>query len=565
MMDVFRPAGRAAWRWLSSVRPQRRYLAKDLLAGVPGAVSSVPDGMAAAILAGVNPVQGLYASFAGPITGGLTASTRLMVITTTSASALAAGSAMSGIPADQRPAALPLVAIIAGVALVAAGLARLGRYTRFVSYSVMTGFLTGVAVNIVCSQIPDLTGARAQGAFPLAKAFDVLVHPNRVDVASLLVGLAALSILVLMTWTPWQVVSALVALVVPTAVVALAGADSVALVGDVGNVPAGVPLPHLPDFGLLSVKLVTGALAVAVIVFVQGAGVAEAAPNEDGRPRPNVDIAAQGAGNLASGLFRGLPVGGSVGQTALNVSAGARTRWAAIGSGAWLLVILVAFSGLVAEVAVPTLAAVLIFAAAGSLRIGEIRTILRTGRISQVTSTSTFLATLFLPVSAAVGVGVALSLLLQLNRDAMDLSVVELVPAGHGRFTERPAPAALPSDRVTILEAYGSLLYAGSRTLQARLPDPTGSHAPVVVLRLRGRTSLGATFIKVVTDYAGRLAEVDGRVYLSGLDPALSEMVRRTAPLDGPVRTFEATELVGESTEAAGHAAQTWLVRKRAD
>ncbi|MGH3480038.1 MAG: SulP family inorganic anion transporter, partial [Nocardioidaceae bacterium] len=204
MMDVFRPAGRAAWRWLSSVRPQRRYLAKDLLAGVPGAVSSVPDGMAAAILAGVNPVQGLYASFAGPITGGLTASTRLMVITTTSASALAAGSAMSGIPADQRPAALPLVAIIAGVALVAAGLARLGRYTRFVSYSVMTGFLTGVAVNIVCSQIPDLTGARAQGAFPLAKAFDVLVHPNRVDVASLLVGLAALSILVLMTWTPWQ-------------------------------------------------------------------------------------------------------------------------------------------------------------------------------------------------------------------------------------------------------------------------------------------------------------------------------------------------------------------------
>ena len=139
-----------------------------------------------------------------------------------------------------------------------------------------------------------------------------------------------------------------------------------------------------------------------------------------------------------------------------------------------MLVILAALSGLVAKVAVPTLAAVLIFAAAGALRIGEIRTIMRTGRISQIAVTSTFLATLFLPVAAAVGIGVALSLLLQLNRGAMDLSVVELEPAGGGRFTERPAPASLPSDQVTILDVYGSLLYAGSRTLQARLPDPAG-------------------------------------------------------------------------------------------
>ena len=536
---------------------------RDLLAGVPSAVGSVPDGMAAAILAGVNPVQGLYASFAGPITGGLTANTRLMVITTTSASALAAGSALHSVPAAQRPAAVPLVAIIAGAALVAAGLSRLGRYTRFVSYSVMTGFLTGVAVNIVCSQIPGLTGTTAQGQFPLAKALNVVVHPSRIDVASLLTGLAALAILLVMSWTPWRVASALAALVVPTVVVALAGATSVARVGDVGNIPPGIPLPRLPDFGLLSFSLITGALAVAAIVFVQGAGVAEAAPNEDGQPRPNTDIIAQGAGNLVSGFFRGLPVGGSVGQTALNVSAGARTRWAAIWSGAWMLVILAALSGQVAKVAVPTLSAVLIFAATRALRVGEIRTIMRTGRISQIAVTTTFLATLFLPVAAAVGLGVALSLILQLNKDAMDLSVVELVPADGGRFTERPAPDSLPSDRVTILDVYGSLLYAGSRTLQARLPDPGGSHAPAVVLRLRGRTSLGATFLKVVTDYAERLAEVDGRLYLSGLDPHLTERLRRTGRLEGPIRTFEATPLVGESTEAARQAAQAWLVKKR--
>jgi Sulfate permease family len=115
-MSVFRAVARPVWGWLCSVGPQRRYLGRDLLAGPPGAIGSVPHGMAAAILAGVNPVQGLHASFAGPITGGLTANTRLMVITTTSASALAAGSALSGVPTAQRPAAVPLVAIIAGAA-----------------------------------------------------------------------------------------------------------------------------------------------------------------------------------------------------------------------------------------------------------------------------------------------------------------------------------------------------------------------------------------------------------------------------------------------------------------
>ena len=391
----------------------------------------------------------------------------------------------------------------------------------------------------------------------------MLVHPSGIDVASLLTGLGALAILLVMSWTPWRVVSALVALVVPTAAVALAGAASVARVGDAGHIPPGIPLPRLPDFGLVSFSLVTGALAVAAIVFVQGAGVAEAAPNADGQAQPNTDIVAQGAGNLVSGFFRGLPVGGSVGQTALNVSAGARTRWAAICSGVWMLVILAALSPLVAKVAVPTLAAVLIFAAAGALRFGEIRTIMRTGRISQIAVTSTFLATLFLPVAAAVGIGVALSLLLQLNKDAMDLSVVELVPAGHGRFTERPASATLPSDQVTILDVYGSLLYAGSRTLQARLPDPAGSHASAVVLRLRGRTSLGATFLKVIAGYAERLAAVDGRLYLSGLDPGVAERLRHTGRLEGPVRIFEATPLVGESTETARHAAQTWLVKNQ--
>jgi sulfate permease, SulP family len=552
--------------WVRSVRPERRHLRSDLLAGLSGSVAGVTDGMAAAVLAGVSPVYGLYASFTGRIAGGLTVSTRLMMVTTTSAAALAAGSALQAVEPADRPEALFLLTLIAGAVMVVAGVVHLGRYTRFVSYSVMLGFLTGVAVNIVFSQLTHLTGADATGSIPLAKAIGVLTNPTGIHPWSLLVGLFALAILALLARTRWAAAGALMALAAPTLLVVLAGLDGVAKVRDVGEIPQGLPLPHVPDLGMLSFGLVSGALAVATIVLVQGAGVREATAHENGVPSDvNRDFIAQGVGNLAAGLFRGQPVGGSVGQTALNVAAGARSRWAAISSGIWLLLILVAFSGAIGQVAMPTLAAVLVFAGIGAVRPAEIVTILRTGPISQIAVITTFLATLFLPVAAAVGIGVALSLLLQLNQEAMDLAVVELVPQDDGRFKERSGPRTLASGRVTILDVYGSLFYAGARTLQSRLPDPAGAEAPVVVLRLRGRTSLGATFFMVIADYTRRLRAVDGRLYLSGVDHDLAARLRRAGRVDvaDPIPMIEATSLVGESTHQAYADAEAWLVEHR--
>ena len=207
---------------------------------------------------------------------------------------------------------------------------------------------------------------------------------------------------------------------------------------------------------------------------------------------------------MLSGLFRGQPVGGSVGQTALSVAAGARSRWAAIFAGIWMAVILVALSGLVGQVVMATLAAVLIAAAIGSLRKDTIFAILRTGRISQIALVSTLTATLVLPVATAVGLGLVISLLMQLNQEAVDLRLVELVPDGTG-LAERPAPRTLESGRVILLDVYGSLFYAGARTLQSRLPDPSGSVRPVVVLRLRGRARS-----RHVVHRAGRLRPTTG-------------------------------------------------------
>ncbi|MCU0258752.1 MAG: SulP family inorganic anion transporter, partial [Solirubrobacteraceae bacterium] len=262
-------------------RPPWRLLRREAVAGVPGAIGSVPDGMASAVLAGVNPAFGLYASIAGPIAGGLTASTRRMVIATTTAAALAAGSAVSGFSGEERSQALFALTVLAGLVMLAAALLRLGRYTRFVSVSVLTGFLTGVAVNIVCGQLGDLLGAPAEGPFALAKAIDVLTHPSAISGASAAVGLLALALLVGLGRTRWATSSAIVALVVPTALAALLG--GVTSVEDEGAIPTGLPVPQLPDLALmLDGDVLAGALAIAVIVLVQGTGVAEVAPNLDG-------------------------------------------------------------------------------------------------------------------------------------------------------------------------------------------------------------------------------------------------------------------------------------------
>ena len=550
------------------VMPSRRHLRTDIVAGLPGAISSVPDGMAASVLAGVNPAHGLYASFVGPISGGLTSSTRLMVVTTTSAAALAAGSALGSYSGEDRSAAMILLTLLTGVLMIGAALLRLSRYIRFVSYSVMLGFLTGIAVNMVLGQIPDLLGIDADGPVSIVKAWNALLQLASAEPAAALCGGAALALLVLLGLTRWSVVGSLVALLLPTAGVLLLGVSSVALVEDTGRVPHGLPLPGVPDLGLFSMELLGGAAAVAALVLIQGAGVAEAVPNPDGsRSSTRRDFASQGIANITSSVFGGQPVGGSVGQTALNLTAGAASRWAAIWSGLWMAVILLAFSGVVGKVAMPTLAAVLIYAGAKSVSPRELVAVARAGRISALAMGATFTAVLALPVAQAVGVGVIVSLILQLNQEALDLKVVRLEHDTTGHLIESRPPHAVSAGEVVLLDAYGSLFYAGARTLQRRLPVPVagqsepGQAGPVVILRLRGRNTLGATFLKVVGDYSRALSDARGELYLTGVDPELATTWEHDGTVKGlaGVHIRPATPRLGDSTRAAlaaaGHAA----------
>jgi sulfate permease, SulP family len=500
--------------------------------------------------------------------GGLLSSTQLMMITTTAAASLSTSEALGGLQGGARAGALFVMVILIGAFQVLFGLLRLGRLIRFVSYSVTTGFLSGVSVLLILNQLPVVTGKEAPGSNRITQTLNLLLDPGGVNLPSLALAVLTLVLAVLLPRTPLSNFGRLVAIVIPSVFVVLFGLNGVEIVRDVGEIPRGIPTPVLPSLSDVTPDVITGALAVAVIILVQGAGVSQSVPNPDGSRRSTSrDFIAQGAANVASGFFRGLPVGGSLSATALNVVYGARTRWAVVFAGLWMALIVMIFPGVVAYIAMPALGALLILAGASSIKPREISSIWNTGWPSRVAGVSTFLAALFLSIQAAVGIGVALSALLYVNRSSTDVSLVELVERPDGRIKERQPPKRLPSNGVTVLDVYGHLFYAGARTLERLLPTLQDARTPVVILRLRGLTTAGATLLEVLDNYAGKLEEVNGRLYLTGISEHVHDQLIRTGKLhlSGPVQAYEATSIRGQSTREAVADARTWLVGQGAE
>ncbi|MFI5428568.1 SulP family inorganic anion transporter [Aeromicrobium sp. UC242_57] len=535
--------------WLRNLRPRRSEWRRDALAGLPNAISSVPDGMASSLLAGVPPVHGLYASAVGPIAGGLTTSTRMMVITTTSAAALAAGSALASV----RPTAGRghLVAHVADRTPARRGGRGPPRALRAFRVAVGDAGIASPVSQRTSSWVRSLTSSEQNrpAHCPRQGRRGILFHPGRIDGWSAVAGAGALVLLFCLARTRLSMLSSLLALAVPTLLLLLVDQD-VARVRDSRSHPGRRAPPRLSGSPAMSPEVVAGAIAVAAIILIQGAGVAEAAPNPDGsRSRTNRDFAAQGVATSRAASSRGCRSVAAVGSTALNVSAGAVSRWGAIWSGIWMLIVLVAFSGVVGQVLMPTLSAVLVFAAIMSLKPHEIWTIAHAGPTPLVAMFSTFAATLLLPVAAAVGVGVTLSLILQLNQESIDLRIVEASRrrrTGH-RTACAPEPRARPGRRARRVRL---AVLRRCAHLAAAAADPAGADGASVILRLRGRHDAGATFFTVIASYAQVLHRHGGTLYLTGVEPSLLRLsgarrtdlpLRRHQALPGPARARAAT------------------------
>ena len=543
----------------------RNRLVPDLIAGLTTGIADIPDAMASAVLAGANPVYGLYAIMVGKPVGGLLTSSQFMTLAATSAMALTAGSALSGYSGEEYGQALFTLTLLVGLFQVVAGLLKLGRLMRFVSNAVMIGFLTGVSALVVLSQLGDLSGYSSEYSNKVLQALDLLLHLGQVQAQTLTIGLLTIILILAFDRTRLRNFSMLLGMLIASAAVVVFGWEAVDQVGDVAQIPGGLPLPAWPVLSLAP-ELIAPAVSLAIIGLVQGAGVSKAYPNPDGTyPDISRDFTGQGAANVVAGLFQGMPLGGSVASTALNVSAGARSRWANVFAGLVIIVAVLLFSRAVSLVAMPAMAALLIVAGVQSIKREEFLDVWDIGWGSRLVMVVTFVLTLTLPVQYAVLAGVVLSVLVYLVSSAQDVRLMQIIANPDGTYREQPVPAQLTSNSVTILHAYGNLFYAGAYKLEDLLPLPKDTQRPVVILRLRRSDSISSTLINVLEHYEAQLKACGGKLMLAGVSPRVKEQLdvtETTRDVLGNEDIFLATENIGEATKLALEAAQAWLERE---
>jgi SulP family sulfate permease len=255
-----------------------------------------------------------------------------------------------------------------------------------------------------------------------------------------------------------------------------------------------------------------------------------------------------------------MPGGGSLSGTALNVQTGAQSRLALIFQAIFALAMVLVFSDLLGKIPMPALAALLIYVGVLAIKLPRIRSISATTMTSNLLMIATFVATLLIPLQQAVLLGVILAAVIFIYRSSTDIRIMRII-LSDGRYREVAAPQTLASNQVTVLDVYGSLFYAGARTLGHQLPAPGDARRAVVVLRLRGYGEIGSTFLDVVSKYAEQLRKSGGELLLAGVDPAVKKQMAKTGHL-ARIReenVFIAGEILGESTEAAFAAGEAWL------
>ncbi|MFZ0529579.1 MAG: SulP family inorganic anion transporter [Propionicimonas sp.] len=539
---------------------------RETMAGLAGAIGSVPDGMATAVLAGANPMAGLYASFAGPVAGGALQSTTVMVIATTSAAAVTTAEVMNGGPTDPTRTLATLTLLAGGFMILATALG-FARLMRFVSASVMDGFMFGVGLILILGQLADATGVKTSGASTLEKALNTLRQWQSFDVPSMLIAATAIVISVVLGRGKLVALAPLVAIIVPTVVLKFTGTEVATVESNSGPIAVGLPPIVLPDLSLISPTLLAAAAALTIVVLIQAAGVGAAYPNTDGTandlPR---DFYAQGGANLASGLFGGIPVGGSVGQTAFNVMAGGRTRWAVIFSGVWMLVFVVLLGPALSAVPIPALAGLLILAGFGSLRPRALARTWQTSKSSGAAALLTMFATLLVPVHVAVLTGMVLSLLLVGINSAKPVHVAALEPTEPGRWSRGDVPTELVPGQVTVVDIEGADTFVSVPGLFAQLPRPPEAEPgpdvirrrTAVVLRLRGHLRTNLTFTKALEAYAEELADHGGTVIACGLQPEAIAALRSSGLPESVILIAQGEELDG-SLNQAYERATAWL------
>ncbi len=388
----------------------------DGLAGITVAMVAIPLSLAIAIASGADPATGLVTAIVGGFLVSALGGSRVQIGGPTGAFIVV----VFGVIAQHGYDGLVLATLMAGLILLVAGHFKLGNLIVYVPEQVVNGFTIGIAAIIAVSQIKDFFGleiAELSADF-LSKLPELWAARGSFNLSALCIALLAMILIVGFRRIAPKWPGLIVAVAIASGVVALFDLPVETIQSRFGMLPAGLPAPQLPDISWARiVELVPSALTIAFLAGIESLLSAMVADRMiDGRHRPNAELTAQGAANVVSALFMGMPVTGAIARTATNIRAGGRTPVAGIIHALVILVVMFAAAPLVGQMAMPTLAALLMVTAWNMSEPHKWGSYWRVQVSDRVLLILTFVLTLFVDLTVAIAVGVGLGLALRLRR-----------------------------------------------------------------------------------------------------------------------------------------------------
>lgn len=513
--------------WLANY--QRQWLAGDLTAGLIVTVMLIPQSLAYAMLAGMPPQVGLYASVLPLLAYALFGSSMTLAVGPVAVASLMTASALAPLAPAGSPEYVALgvlLALLSGLMLLAAGLLRLGFLAWFLSHPVISGFISGSAVLITIGQLKALLGV----PLPSGSALDTLAalagSLDRIRPATAAIGIASLLFLVFARRQLGALLkkaglragmadlltklAPMAAVIVATAWVANSGVDRTAGVAIVGAVPAGLPALSLPALdGRQMQSLWLPALLISLVGFVESVSVAQSLALKRGqRIRPDRELLGIGAANVASALSGGYPVTGGFARSVVNFSAGANTPAAGVISAVLMAIVISGMTGWFHYLPHSVLAATIIVAVTALIDIETLKEAWHYDKADAISLLLTFAGVLVLGVEEGILLGVVLSLAALVWRSSHPhMAVVGRVPGSeHFRNIERHQVETLPG--LVALRVDESLYFANAQLLEEKIETLIQTHPGTrcILLILSAVNQLDTTALETLTELEKSLA-----------------------------------------------------------
>lgn len=501
----------------------KEQLIKDIVAGIIVAIIALPLSIALALASGVTPEKGLYTAIVAGFVISFLGGSRVQIAGPTAAFA----TIVAGIVAkDSGMDGLIVATIMAGIILIIMGFVRFGSLIRFIPYTITTGFTTGIAVTIVIGQIKDFFGLTFQHApvETMEKLKEVIACFSTYNWQALAIGALSLAILIFWPKINAKIPPSLIAVLVASALVAILPIQ-VNTIGSLYEISSSIPTPHMPAISMPLIKeLLPDAFTIAILAAIESLLSCVVADSMIGdRHFSNMELIAQGAGNICSGLFGGIPATGAIARTAANIKNGGRSPIAGMVHAVVLLLVLVVLMPYAKLIPMPTIAAILFMVAYNMSEWRKFVSLVKTApKSDSFVLILTFLLTVIFDLVVAIELGIVITVFLFMKRMADVTNVSEWVYPADSEATKKNLKKVPKNTKV--FEITGPMFFAAAD----KLLSVTGhSSHDIIILRMRSVPAMDASALNSLTSVYHACEKTNTTLIFSHVNPQPMSVMKK--------------------------------------